>query len=954
HANPFFNIRGVGDNDLFVVDGDLDLTGMDIDLRADGYFPTLGDRFIIMTATGTITPADLPPSVIDPGCNLNWEFQYEPGIVYAAVVAGLTVVVDTPDGTELSCALPELTLDASNSTSNVPLNFFWFHNGANTPSVTVTTPGTYQVRVREGNTSCSQIVPIVVTGNTTEPVAEITADPGIQIGGGIDEITLDASSSTGAGTLSYLWGDGSTNATFTATAPGIYSVTVTDDDNGCTGETSIEIFGLSSTYQTVGSGSFFQASAWENGIPPPPIIPNGTTVTIRHRIEILADEVVTSAGNIQVVTGGSFYIDGGSLINQSGGVFDLEDNLLSMTVAGSSVENQAGATFNMSDAQFTMSSGIDPTDLTVDNFGTMNFLGGVFNRGIFTNHSGGVITSEQLWSVSPGASFINQGTFTQTGIWRYENFGLLDNTGGSFSSTVNMTGSGREIVGTDFTHTGRLFPRIDGGNPSGGYEAVGNVNSTVHLNPFFNIRSLGDNDLYVIDGDLDMTDMEVGLNYSSYVPALGDRHPIMTVTGTITEANLNPFSFDPGCDLNWGFQYSNDTVYAAVVEGLVAVLDTPDGTELGCFSDELTLDASGSTSNVDLRYLWLHDFSTEPTITVTTPGTYTVRVQEGNTSCLRNVSVEITEVDNPTRPTAVISSSPGSQIGGGITEVTLDASGSTGSGNLFYEWSDGSMGSSLVVTEIGTYSVTVSDEESECADFTSIDITPFASSYQTVRGGSFYQPSAWENDLAPPVIIPNGTTVTINHRITIEEDEVVNNGGNIQVLTGGSIVMEGGAIINRDGGVFDLTDNLLSITTEGSSFENQLGATFNMTDAQFTMSSGLDPAQLTVDNFGTMNFEGGVFNRGTFTNHPGGVITSEQLWTVYQGASFINQGTFTQTGIWRYENFGLLDNTGGSFSSTVNLTGSGREIVGTDFTPHRPLIPPHRRWQPQWRLRSGG
>ncbi|MEM9260451.1 MAG: hypothetical protein AAGA62_12450, partial [Bacteroidota bacterium] len=220
------------------------------------------------------------------------------------------------------------------------------------------------------------------------------------------------------------------------------------------------------TFTSVSGGNLFDPGNWQGGVAPANPIPAGTELIINHRFDIDAGETVTNAGHIRVLTGGSLRFDGGAFINQSGGILDVEDNLLVFDANGSSIENQAGATINTTaDAQWSMGSSLDPAQISIDNFGAISAGGSVFIYGRFTNHPGGVITSELLWTVNVGASFINQGTFTQTGVWRYENFGLLDNTGGSFSSTVSMTGFGREIVGTDFTHTGRLFPRTDGTNP---------------------------------------------------------------------------------------------------------------------------------------------------------------------------------------------------------------------------------------------------------------------------------------------------------------------------------------------------------------------------------------------------------------------------------------------------------------------------------------------------------
>ncbi|MBK6348258.1 MAG: hypothetical protein IPF68_20410 [Bacteroidales bacterium] len=64
------------------------------------------------------------------------------------------------------------------------------------------------------------------------PVAVITGNQELTCA--LTSITLSAASSTGQGTLSYLWSTGATTVSINVNAPVDYSVTVTDSDNGCT------------------------------------------------------------------------------------------------------------------------------------------------------------------------------------------------------------------------------------------------------------------------------------------------------------------------------------------------------------------------------------------------------------------------------------------------------------------------------------------------------------------------------------------------------------------------------------------------------------------------------------------------------------------------------------------------------------------------------------------------
>jgi gliding motility-associated-like protein len=110
------------------------------------------------------------------------------------------------------------------------VNYEWSIS-ANGNSITVNTPGTYTLTITDAN-SCSSIDTFNVIENQL-PAVSILGDDTICEG---DSSTLTTSSSY----ATYLWQDLSTDSLFTATEPGIYTVTITDT-NGCAAEASINV-----------------------------------------------------------------------------------------------------------------------------------------------------------------------------------------------------------------------------------------------------------------------------------------------------------------------------------------------------------------------------------------------------------------------------------------------------------------------------------------------------------------------------------------------------------------------------------------------------------------------------------------------------------------------------------------------------------------------------------------
>lgn len=171
-----------------------------------------GTRQIVFTAgaTGPIHPA----VTVTAGCASN---------------GGATVAVNTipakpsitPGGATTFCAGGSVTLTASAGSS-----YLW-STGATTPSITVSTAGSYTVRVFDAIGCASPL-----SDATTVTVNAIPAKPTITPGGATTfcaggSVTLTSSAGT-----SYLWSTGATTPSITVSTSGSYTVQVTDA-NSC-------------------------------------------------------------------------------------------------------------------------------------------------------------------------------------------------------------------------------------------------------------------------------------------------------------------------------------------------------------------------------------------------------------------------------------------------------------------------------------------------------------------------------------------------------------------------------------------------------------------------------------------------------------------------------------------------------------------------------------------------
>ncbi len=124
----------------------------------------------------------------------------------------------------------------------------------------------------------------------------------------------------------------------------------------------------------------------------------------------------------------------------------------------------------------------------------------------------------------------------------------------------------------------------------------------------------------------------------------------------------------------------------------VAVNVSPAGPITACDGDQVTLDAGGGYD----AYSWSGG-GLNQTVNVTTSGSYIVTVQDNG--CVGKDTVDVTF--NPIPSAAITPSSPVNICTG--QTATLDA----GSGFSSYSWTNGSTTQSIVVSNAGTYDVTV-------------------------------------------------------------------------------------------------------------------------------------------------------------------------------------------------------------------------------------------------------
>ncbi len=200
----------------------------------------------------------------------------------------------TPSGATSFCAGGSVTL-----TSSTASGYLW-SNGATSPNITVTTPGTYSVQVTDTN-GCTSVasIPVTVIVNTPPATPTITTNGSTTICQG-DDVILTSSAG-----FNYLWSTGATSQSITVSAAGNYSVQIIDA-NGCISASSTDetitvnplpnanFFGLAASYcvgdnvdNLFGTSGTFSGVGMTGSIFDPNAVPSnlwGTPIDITYTV----------------------------------------------------------------------------------------------------------------------------------------------------------------------------------------------------------------------------------------------------------------------------------------------------------------------------------------------------------------------------------------------------------------------------------------------------------------------------------------------------------------------------------------------------------------------------------------------------------------------------------------------------------------------------------------------
>ncbi|MEK7414289.1 MAG: hypothetical protein AAB263_13320, partial [Planctomycetota bacterium] len=644
------------------------------------------------------------------------------------------VAVSVINSSNITCANPTGSATASASGGTPGYTYNW-SSGAT--GATVSLPaGTWTVTATDNN-GCTATDNVTITSNTTPPVA-VAGPPNPSITCANPTTTLSgAGSSTGAN-ISYLWTgpgivSGATTLTPVVNQGGLYILTVTDTDNGCTESDNVTVT-ANTTPPTANAGA-------------------NMTLTCTTTQVTLNGSGSSSGANFTYLWTGPGIVSGANTlmpIVNAAGTYTLT---VTNTSNGCTSSDQAVVTANTtaptSNAGANMTLTCPTTQVTLNGSGSSSGAGFTY---LWTTTNGNIVSGANtnmavvdapgtytltVTNTTNGCTASDQADVLQNIVAPTSNAGA-DMTLTCITTQVTLNGSGSSS-GANFTY---LWTTSNGHIVSGA-----NSNMAVVDDP-------GTYCLQVTNTANGCTATDCATVAENVTAPIANVASPSQLTCTTTQVTLNG-SASSGSNLSFLWTTTNGNIVSGANTNMAVVnaagnytltvtsgtngctdaetvavtsnttppnADAGPGMALNCNVSSVVLNGSGSSQGGNFTYLWSGPGivsggnTTNPT--VNQAGNYVILVTNTTTGCTANDNTTVTLTPAPTVSIPVVTH----VTCNGSNNGSATASGSSGGGSYAYLWSNGANTAQASNLAAGTYTVTLTDADG-CTATASVSIT---------------------------------------------------------------------------------------------------------------------------------------------------------------------------------------------------------------------------------------
>jgi gliding motility-associated-like protein len=660
--------------------------------------------------------------------------------------------------------------------------YLWSHNGAlgnnfsSAQNPTVGLTGTYSLVVNNGTCSSSPSTVQVVT-NTTPPAIPTTV-----ISSTVNCINTTATVTTNNTTpgVTYVWsGTGivgsTTSNSLVVNQGGTFNYTVTNPANGCTSNSFVTVASNTAVPLTISNGAAMnctnnisslagnQASysytwtapatgAINSGQSTPTVLITGSgvySVTVQNPANGCIRTYTTAPVNNTTVVTPTITTPGASIITC---------NTTSLNLNGSP---GSGVSYTWSTSNGNITGGTNTQNTTVGSGGiytlavtnTTNGCVGTRTISISTNTTPPTALSTNSSNIvlaCPAQTAIITGTATGASTYSW-----IAPAGGSI-----LSGQGTATINVTSTSAGVFTFVATGSNGCSATQAV-----TVSPNtdaPTFTFSNATpsitcNNNTPSVTVNITST---VTIGSYSWNPASGISGPTNTSSATFTAAGSYTVvvTATNGCISTAVIPVGSATVPPVFAAG------TGTASDISCTNSLVTIAPSFTPASPNYTYTWsgpgIVGSPNNSSITVNQPGSYSLVVTETVTGCSTS-SLIVPVNGNITSPNLNVSSSSSVGIGCSPLNSTVNLT-ATSTLAVSYLWNTGATTSVITTTTPGIYTVTVTDNTSNCSATQTIEVlnNTSAPGFTALAVGNF--PCGVSNGTLQLNSVSTGTNVTYN------------------------------------------------------------------------------------------------------------------------------------------------------------------------------------------------
>lgn len=698
-------------------------------------------------------------------------------------VTQVTIIADTQEPIAnagspavIDCNNATITLNGAGSSTGPNIQYLWtgpgIVSGANTLTPTVNTEGNYTLTVTDTANGCTSSDQTTVTEDLDVPVASAGSDMSLDCNNA--QVTLDGSSSSQGANYAYLWSttngnivSGATTLTPIVDAAGIYTIVVTDANNGCFSEdfvTVTEDVNLPiSTASTSGLLDCFNVSVTVDG--------TGSSTGANISYQWTGPCIISGANSLlaEVACAGTYVL----LVTDDNNGCTAESSVtVSETIPPSStvnVNNEVDCNGNNTgSATITASNGNPPYSYewsTGTTTATDNMLPAGMHSFTVTDQDG--CTSFGMVTIAEPAILVANSSATgETGAGANDGTATASPTGGTSSYSFNWsngetTSSISGLMPDDYTVTvtdmngcsaietitvssfdcTNVTVSIDGDDVScnGGSDGSATANLTNGITPIVYAWSNGEDTQTISNleaGTYTVTVLE-GNNCEVVANVTIEEPPVLSLNTSSTNESFvgandgaaiaNAMGGAPGYTYLWSNGATTDKIEnLAPGDYCVTITDQNGCTKEACEAI-LPFDCSGiistfSSTNVSCNgaadgmasiqtnggsepysYIWSDGGTTQNRVDLEA-GNYEVTCEDAN-GCNTIIAIQI---DEPAAIVIPMSSTMESILGAGDGTATVSPNG--GTGGFTFEWDNGATTPTIENLSGGTYCVTVTDQ----------------------------------------------------------------------------------------------------------------------------------------------------------------------------------------------------------------------------------------------------